>query len=326
MFFGLPDGARELRDGLRGVLTSACPADTVRAAWPGGDAARVQALWRTLGELGLPGLLVPEQAGGLGLDDVVAVAALQETGWAGVPGPVVETFAVAAPLLCAAGALPDGLLAGELRVAVQRAPVVPHAQGADAFLQLADGSARLLLRADADVEPVATVDGSRGAGRVTGEGTPLDADPGDVERAVLRGTLGTAAALIGLSHRMLALTVDYVKERRQFGVPVGSFQAVQHPLADALVGVEFALPAVLRAARSVVDDEPDTALHVALAKTLASDAAHAVAGTTLQAHGAMAYTVEYDLHLFAKRAWALAADWGSATEHRDAVARVLLST
>jgi alkylation response protein AidB-like acyl-CoA dehydrogenase len=325
MFFGLPEQAQELRAGLREVLSDACSPDTVRAAWPGGDDTQVQALWRALGDLGLPGLLVPEAAGGLGLDDVVAVAALQEAGRAAVPGPVVETVAVAAPLLCAVDALPKGLLDGGVRVAVQRGPVVPYAQTADLVLQLTGTEARLLARADADVEPVATVDGSRRAGRVTGAGTRLDVAPEAVRQAVHRGTLGTAAVLLGLSRRMLAITVDYVRGREQFGVPIGSFQAVQHPLADALVGVEFADPAVLRAAQSLVDDEPDTGLHVALAKTLASDAAHAVAGATIQAHGAMAYTVEYDLHLFAKRAWALAADWGSAAEHRDAVARRLLT-
>ena len=117
---------------------------------------------------------------------------------------------------------------------------------------------------------------------------------------------------------------ENVRDRQQFGVPIGSFQAVKHPLANALVGVEFAGPAVLRAAQSLVDDEPEVGVHVAMAKALASDAAWTVARTTLQAHGAMGYTVEYDLHLFAKRAWALAADWGSAAEHRATIATMLL--
>jgi alkylation response protein AidB-like acyl-CoA dehydrogenase len=81
---------------------------------------------------------------------------------------------------------------------------------------------------------------------------------------------------------------------------------------------------VLRAAQSLIDDEQDAHLHVAMAKALASDAAWDVARATLQAHGAMGYTVEYDLHLFAKRAWAMAADWGTAAEHRETVARTLL--
>ncbi|HWH30041.1 MAG TPA: acyl-CoA dehydrogenase [Mycobacteriales bacterium] len=324
MHFALSGAALELRGGLRDLLAGACPPSTVRAAWPGGDDGAVQSLWRALGDFGLPAVLVPETDGGLGLDDVVTVAALEEAGRAGVPGPLVETSAVAAPLLAAAGALPKGVLDGAVRIAVQRREVVPYAQRADAFLQLDESGARLLARADADVTAVDTVDGARAAGRVAGVGAPVDVDPSQVRKAIHRGALGTAAFLVGLSHRMLAMTVEYVKSRTQFGVPVGSFQAVQHPLADALVGVEFASPAVLRAAQSMVDDEPDTALHVALAKTLASDAAERTARTCIQAHGAMGYTVEYDLHLFAKRAWALAADWGSASEHRADVARTLL--
>ncbi|MFP5220158.1 MAG: acyl-CoA dehydrogenase family protein [Actinomycetes bacterium] len=320
----MSEAAVDLRDGLRELLDGACPPATVRAAWPGGDDAAVQSLWQALGGFGVPGVLVPESDGGLGLDDVAAVAALEEAGRAGVPGPLVETSAVAAPLLAAAGALPKGLVDGALRIAVQRRDVVPYAQTADGFLQLDGSGVRLLPRADAEVTPVDTVDGSRAAGRVTGTGAAVDVDPAEIRRAVHCGAVGTAAFLVGLSHRMLAMTVEYVKGRTQFGVPVGSFQAVQHPLADALVAVEFASPAVLRAAQSLVDDEPDSALYVALAKTLASDAAVRTAGTCIQAHGAMGYTVEYDLHLFAKRAWALAADWGSATDHRADVARTLL--
>lgn len=324
MRFGLSEPALELRDGLRDLLEQACPASTVRAAWPGGDDAVVHSLWQALGSFGVPGVLVPEADGGLGLDDVAAVAALEQAGRAGVPGPLIETSAVAAPLLAAAGALPKGVVDGAVRIAVQRREVVPHAQTADGFLQLDGDDVRLLARADADLTPVDTVDGSRAAGRVQGRGAHVAVDPVEVRRCLHRGALGTAAFLVGLSHRMLAMTVDYVKGRTQFGVPVGSFQAVQHPLADAVVGVEFAWPAVLRAARSVIDDEPERALHVALAKALASDAAERTARTCIQAHGAMGYTVEYDLHLFAKRAWALAADWGSATEHRAFAAHTLL--
>ena len=81
---------------------------------------------------------------------------------------------------------------------------------------------------------------------------------------------------------------------------------------------------MLRAAQSLVDDDPAAALHVSMAKSLASDAAYRMSRVCLQAHGAMGYTVEYDLHLFMKRTWALANDWGSAAEHRKRIARELL--
>jgi alkylation response protein AidB-like acyl-CoA dehydrogenase len=321
VYFGLSDEARDLREGVRDVLSGACTPATVRAAWPGGDPSTVEALWRDLGELGLLGLLVPEAAGGLELGPLVAVAALEEAGWAGVPGPLVETVVVTAPLLAAAGSelLPD-VLAGRARVAVQRGSgAVPYAGSADAVLQVEQG-VRLLVRDDAKLEPVATVDGSRDAATVVGSGTPIDAD---AATALLAGRLGTAAFLLGLARRQVDLTVAYVRDRKQFGVAVGTFQALKHPLADAVVGTDFAWPAVLRAAQSLADGEPDADLHIAIAKLLASDAAYRVSRVCLQAHGAIGYTTEYDLHLFGKRTWALAADWGTSAQLRGEIARRL---
>lgn len=317
MFFGLSDEARELRDGVRDVLAGACTPATVRAAWPGGDAAQVDRLWGALGELGLLGLLVPEAAGGLDLGPLVAVAALEEAGYAGVPGPLVETVTVVAPTLAAHELLPD-VLAGRIRVAVQTGSgAVPYAAAADAVLQV-DGGVRLLVRDDAKLEPVATVDASRALATVVGEGTTLDASAD-----LLPARLGTAAFLLGLARRQVDLTVAYVKDRKQFGVAVGTFQALKHPLADAVVGTEFAWPAVLRAAQSLADGDPDAALHVAMAKLLASESAYRVSRVCLQAHGAIGYTTEYDLHLFGKRTWALAADWGSPAQLRSELATLL---
>ena len=319
MIFGLSDQARELREGVRDVLASACTPATVRAAWPDGDASQVDRLWQSLGELGLLGLLVPEDAGGLDLGPLVAVAALEEAGYAGVPGPLVETVTVVAPALAAArhDLLPD-VLAGTARVAVQTGPdAVPYAAVVDAVLQV-DGGVRLLTRDDVKLEPVATVDGSRALATVVGEGAALD---GTADLLLPR--LGTAAFLLGLARRQVDLTVAYVKDRKQFGVAVGTFQALKHPLADAVVGTEFAWPAVLRAAQSVADGDPDAVKHVAMAKLLASESAYRVSRVCLQAHGAIGYTTEYDLHLFGKRTWALAADWGSPAQLRTELATLL---
>ncbi|MDP3711382.1 MAG: acyl-CoA dehydrogenase family protein [Mycobacteriales bacterium] len=316
MHFGLTDEALALREGVRDVLAKACTPDVVRASWT--DDTVTSRLWSQLGELGLLGLLVPEGDGGLGLTELVAVAALEEAGWAGVPGPLVETVAFA-PLLVGTAAL-DDVLAGRARTTVQRSDgPVPGAAVAELVVQVHGGvdGVRLLHRGDAVVTPVETVDASRQAALVSGVGEPLT---GDALLALLRGTLGTAAFLLGLARRQLDLTVAYVSDRRQFGVPVGSFQAVKHPLADAAVGTELAWPTVLRAAHSLATDDADAAVHVSAAKALASDAAYSVSRACLQAHGAMAYTVEYDLHLFAKRTWALARDWGSSTEHRAVIA------
>ena len=129
--------------------------------------------------------------------------------------------------------------------------------------------------------------------------------------------LAAAAQLVGLGQRMLDMTVDYVKDRKQFGVPVGSFQAVKHQLADSLKELAFARPAVWRAASTL---EPRD---VSMAKAMASDAASFTARRALQCHGAIGYTVEYELHRFLKQTWVLARSFGDAAWHRDRIAKEL---
>jgi alkylation response protein AidB-like acyl-CoA dehydrogenase len=312
VYFGLPDDALALREGLRAVLDSACTPAAIRAAWDGSDSA---ALWKELGSFGLPGLLVTEERGGLGLDELSFVAALEEAGYAGVPGPLVETL-VSTPVL-------DLPLDGSARIAVMRTlGEVAYAGSSTHVLALSGPT--LLDLSTCSVSVLETVDRSRQVGVVSGPGPEVPVTAEQAALLELRATLGTAAFLLGLARRQVDLTVAYVKDRRQFGVPVGSFQAIKHPLADAVVGTEFAWPAVLRAAQSLASGEGDAGRHVSMAKALASDAAYKVSRVCLQAHGAMGYTVEYDLHLFAKRTWALAKDWGTADQHRAIVARVLL--
>ena len=129
--------------------------------------------------------------------------------------------------------------------------------------------------------------------------------------------LAAAAQLVGLGHGMLTTTVEYVKQRQQFGVPVGSFQAVKHQLADSLKELAFARPAVWRAAHTRAP------VHVSMAKAMASDAASFVARRALQCHGAIGYTVEYDLHRFLKQTWVLARSHGDAAFHRERIAKEL---
>src|SRR5439155_24977645 len=104
--------------------------------------------------------------------------------------------------------------------------------------------------------------------------------------------------------------------REQFGRPVGSFQAVKHHLADVLVQLELARPVVYRAAWSLAHRLPERSTHVSMAKACASDAAGEAARAALQCHGAIGYSFEHDLHLWMKRAWALARTWGDAAWHR----------
>lgn len=312
MFFGFDDDQLAFRDAVRDLLDKQCPPEVVRSAWSG-DLDR--GVWDSLSEMGVTTILVPEAAGGLGLDERSLVLVLEEAGRAGLPHPIVESIAVAAPL----GA--DGMVASDLG-----GPNVACAADADRFL-LRDGSALHLVEpVDVELQPLDTVDGARRAARVTwapGPGTLVTDDPAEVELAFDRGALGTAAQLVGLGQRMLDLTVAYVIQREQFGQPVGAFQAVKHHLADALKDLAFARPAVYRAAHSVATKAETRERDVSMAKAMASDAARFVGRQALQCHGAIGYTVEADLHLYMKRAWALAPAWGDAAWHRDRVGQAL---
>jgi alkylation response protein AidB-like acyl-CoA dehydrogenase len=201
-------------------------------------------------------------------------------------------------------------------------PNVPCAADADLLLLRNDSWLQEVPRGLAQLTPLDTVDGGRRAATVTLGDAFVHAatdDPAVVDLALDRGALGTAAFLVGLGQSMLDLTVGYVTERQQFGVAIGSFQAVKHHLADAALALEFARPAVLRAAWSVAHDAPTRPRDVSMAKAMASDAAELVGRKALQCHGAIGYTVEADLHLSLKRTWALARAWGDSAHHTDRV-------
>jgi alkylation response protein AidB-like acyl-CoA dehydrogenase len=329
MRFALTEDQTALRDAVRDLLTRECPPAVVREAWDGGAAApRVAAVWSKLAEMGVVGAAVPESAGGLGLGACDVVPLLEEAGRVALPLPIVETAFVAGPLLAAAGDddAVGRLVSGELLVAcaLDGAAEVPWAGDAGLVL-VGERPGGPVSRLTSEIHRADSIDGARRLGLLAegATGEPLDATDEACLAAWQRGALGTAAQLVGLSRALLAMTVTYAEERRQFGVPIGTFQAVKHQLANALLGVEFAAPAVLRAAWSL-DTRADTAdRDVAMAKALASDAAEQVAATALQAHGAIAYTTEYDLHLFAKRVWASARTWGDAEWQRARVAVAL---
>jgi alkylation response protein AidB-like acyl-CoA dehydrogenase len=317
--FAPTDEQAAMAHAVRDVLAAECPPAVVRAGWEDDGTAARELLGR-LGDAGLLALLVDEEHGGLGLDAATLAPVLEQVGYAAAPGPVVDTVAVAAPLLAAADHdRSEEVLAGRLLVASglgRTGRPIPHAQIAELFLLETDEGPRALARNEVEVEPLEAVDGARRLARVRplGDGVAIGTDDG------LAATLGVAAELVGLGQRMLDLTVAYVTQREQFGKPVGAFQAVKHQLADALKAVAFARPAVQRAGATVAAGRDTAARDVAVAKAAAADAADLVSRRAMQCHGAIGYTVEYDLHLYAKRTWALLADRGDAVEHRGRVA------
>jgi alkylation response protein AidB-like acyl-CoA dehydrogenase len=301
-----------LRDAVRSLLASACPPAVVRAAWSVAPGDLDRSPWSSLADMGVLDVLVPPDAGGLGLDWCSLVLLLEETGRVALPHPVVETAAIAAPLVSPRGAMLSASLGGSAAVC-----------GSDADLILVDHREALWLAERAAIagSELVAVDGARRLLLVEAideaSATLVASGSAALASAFDRAALGAAAQLLGLSQAMLDMAVRHVSERHQFGVPVGSFQAVKHKLADALMELSFARPAVYRAAWSLSTGDPEAAAHVSMAKAMASDAAETVGRAALQTHGAIGYAVEYDLHLFLKRAWALSRAWGSAAWHRD---------
>ena len=139
------------------------------------------------------------------------------------------------------------------------------------------------------------------------------------------GALCVAAELIGLAASMVDMASAYAKDRQQFGKPIGSFQAVKHHLASALVALEFARPVVYRAAADIASCAASSSCSVAHAKIAATDAAVNAAEAAIQVHGGMGYTFEVDLHLWMKRVWALMGEWGDRNHHMKKIESAVLS-
>src|SRR5262249_13346782 len=200
------------------------------------------------------------------------VLALEETGRHAVPEPIVETAAFGVPLVDRTDLT---IAAGE--------PWVPWADTAD-LIFTTGGRYR---RDQVELAPRPSVDGARRLFAVRGTPETGAATEPQARAALDRATCGIAAQQCGLADRMLEMTADYVKERRQFGVPVGSFQAVKHHLANARIALEFARPLVYRSAVTLTI--ADTSM--ALAK--AADTALLTARAALQCHGAIRYTTDH---------------------------------
>ena len=144
-------------------------------------------------------------------------------------------------------------------------------------------------------------------------------------RAVDRGALHAAAQCLGVAERMLEIAVAYASDRKQFGQAIGAYQGLKHQFASAQVKVEFARPVVYAAAASLGESGEKMPVAVSHAKLAAVAAADACARIAMQAHGAMGYSWEVDLHFYMKRAWALAGAWGDGNLHARRVQAALWS-
>ncbi|WSQ08379.1 acyl-CoA/acyl-ACP dehydrogenase [Streptomyces sp. NBC_01231] len=322
---------RAFADSLTALLTAADTPSVVRD-WSRGDQTGGRALWSRLTEAGVFALAVPEGYEGMGPRPVELAVAFVELGRHAVPGPLVETV-TAATLLAAlddpgpAERLLPALVSGKSAATVARGGYALDADAADVRLRVsgpesaaapnraAESAAELRL-APAPGLPRPSLDPARRLFPLPPGGELLAAGPqvtAAMADALRIARLTTAAQALGVGLALLDRTVAYVRQRTQFGVPIGSFQAVKHQLADAKIALEFARPLVLGAALTMTGQD------IAAAKVTACEAAYATARTALQLHGAIGYTAEYDLSLWLTKARALRTAWGSPDECRAAV-------
>jgi alkylation response protein AidB-like acyl-CoA dehydrogenase len=315
---------------VRDLLSQACDAQALRAAWDSPD-GRVPGLWKRLADMGVAGLVVPENYDGAGLDLTGAMPVFVEAGRAALPEPLVATATGAALLAHAGGDLAAQWLprvaAGEVVLALGDGSeaLVVGGQWADLFLVGDANGVRAVARDDVEVESVSSIDPGLGLARVVvpaGRGSVVQGADGLA--AFDWACVAVAGELVGLAHAMLDRAVAYAKVREQFGKPIGSFQAVKHQLADVFVATSFAAPVVNRAAWSVARSLPTRARDASHAKYAAGRAAAQAARTALQVHAGIGYTYENDLHMWLKRTWSLTTQWGTTDWHKDRVTRTLL--
>ncbi|MDN3020923.1 acyl-CoA dehydrogenase family protein [Streptomyces sp. S.PB5] len=301
---------------LDAMLTAADTPAVIRE-WSRGEHTSGRALWSRVAQAGVFALAVPEAYEGLGLRPVELTLAFVELGRHAVPGPLAETVA-AAVLLAGlddqgpAKRLLPALASGE---SLATLAIGPYALDADVTeVRLSLSTPELRLAPPPSSPPSPSLDPARRLFPATPhQGELLATDPPSLSSALQLARLTTAAQALGVGLALLDRTVAHVKQRTQFGAPIGSFQAVKHRLADARIALEFARPLLLGAALTMTEED------IAAAKVTACEAAYATARTALQLHGAIGYTAEYDLSLWLTKARALRTAWGTPDECRTTV-------
>ena len=298
---------RFLRQTVAALVDKHADSEAVRRAMDS-DRGYDEALWTMLCEqVGVAALLVPEDCGGAGGELADAAAVIEELGRSLVPTPLLGTTLAEIALLQADSLETESLeqlaTGSAIGTVVFDRDYVINGDVADVVLAVEDG--RLYRWTEVTVEPAATMDPTRRLARVSpGSTRPIGADPGLADTAAIL----LAAEQVGAADRCLQLTVEYTKQRVQFGRPIGSFQALKHRMADLYVAVQ--------AARAVVDDAvtDPTPVSARLARLAASEAFSTVAGEAIQLHGGIAITWEHDIQLYFKRAHGSAQLFGSPRE------------
>ena len=353
MDFEFSDDQERLAESVRRFLGDRAPLAYARAHYD--EHAVVDDVWQGLTDLGLVGMLAPESVGGAGMGLVDLALGLGEMGRVVYPGPFAASAVGATTLLgeladdpVAADWLPQlasGTAIAAIAATDARGDAVRVGAGAlsgekthvldgiaaDVLLVTTGPDAVVAVEPDAPgvtVTPQPTVDGSRKFATVIlsgASGTPLDGNIG-AALAAADDAFGVAAVLDGLgaAERALEMTVEYAKERQQFGRPIGSFQAVQHLCADMLRAVELGRAAAYYAAWACDHADPVERHRAAtMARAFAADGFYRVAANAIQVFGGIGFTWEHDAHLLYKRLLTLQHLGGSSSDHLAELASIV---
>lgn len=357
MNFGLNENQVILRDSAREFFAGECGPATVRRVMET-ETAHDAALWRQLAAQGYTGIIFDEDHDGIGLGVVELVLLMEEAGRALLPGPLFSTVALAGAVINACGSpeqrrqLLPPLCRGEacatlalLEAGVSWDPTTVRVTATNGRLSgeklfVSDAAVATVILVVArdgvyavetgspgvNIQPMLGMDLTRKLYAVTLQDVTAEklANPAELSRGLHIAATALAAELVGGMQRTLDLTVDYAKTRKQFGKPIGQFQAVQHQCADMYLETESSRSAVYYAAWALQELAPDAAAAAAVAKAYASDAARTVGNRGIQVHGGMGFTWENDLHLYYRRAKASETLLGDATFHREQLARLVI--
>jgi alkylation response protein AidB-like acyl-CoA dehydrogenase len=359
MQFGLSESQEFLKDSARKFFAGECPVAEVRRLMET-DTAYDAALWSKLTDQGYTGIIFPEAHGGVGLGKVELMLLMEEAGRALLPGPFFSTVVLAGSVLESVGSpeTKNKFLApicrGEVRatVAILEASAswnldhvqlnassgkltgeklfVSDAAVAD-FIVVAARNGVFIVNSKASglkISPMSAMDATRKLYVVEFSNTPAEriGDAASLSRVFDVATAALAAELVGGMQRTLDLTVEYAKTRKQFGKPIGMFQAVQHQCADMYLETESSRSAVYYAGWALEENAPDAATAVSIAKMYASDAGRTVGNSGIQIHGGMGFTWENDIHLYYRRAKASETAFGDATFHRERIASMVIGS
>ncbi len=335
MNFIFTEEQTQFKDAIKSFLAEECAPASIRDGWQKNKSFNLER-WKNLIELGVLSSNLSEEKGGLGMDQVTLAMMVEEMGYAGLPEPVAEQIFLVNDVIPflpknITEAVESNYNDGTQYIALAH-PLAPNPlflNDAAGLILLDCSECKFIAKDDMDFEIISSNDPSRELFKISSMNDAISTSENfdELNSAVSsRGSLMTAALLIGLAQKMIDLSSVYVLDRAQFGKPIGSFQAVKHMLADVAVKIEFAKPAVYRAAYSLSQNNPKSALHCAHAKLMCTQAAELACKNSIQAHGAMGYTWEMDLHIYMRKAWSMMACWGNEDRQQELIYKTLSST